>query len=121
MSDEKNDGRFKKGASGNLAGRKPEDKTYVRNLAREHTVPAIDALVKILTSSKNDMARLRSAEALLSRGWGNPEQVVENRTSLTEVIETAKRRIAAHSTPGTVVPFPAAATNDEEDEEGDAG
>ena len=39
---------------------------------------------------------------------------VENRTSLAEVVETAKRRTAcAKSTPGTVAPFPAVATDED--------
>ena len=69
------------------------------------------------------MARLRAAEALLARGWGQPVAHIETTSSLAEEIDKIKRRASAGvaAPPSVVVPFPAAATNDEEDGEGDAG
>ena len=105
--------QFRKGQSANPGGR-PKGHGNVRELARQHTEDALKALVAVVNDASNSMARVRAADILLCRGWGAPEQVIENKTSLADVIETAKRRMAANSTPGTVVPFPAA-TNDEED------
>jgi hypothetical protein len=105
--------QFKKGATANPGGR-PKGHAHVRELARQHTEESISALVAVVNDSENAMARVRAADILLCRGWGNPEQVVENRTSLAEVIETAKRRTAvANSTLGTVVPFPPSLTVDD--------
>jgi hypothetical protein len=119
MSEEKSDGKWKRGQSGNPAGRKPEDKNHVRNLAREHTEKSINTLVGILETSKNDMARLRSAEALLARGWGQPVAHIETTSSLAEEIDKIKRRSvagggSAEPTAAAVVPlFPASSACDE--------
>ena len=126
MSEEKSDGKWKRGQSGNPAGRKPEDKNHVRNLAREHTEKAVSTLVRILETSRNDMARLRTAEALLARGWGQPVAHIETTSSLAEEIDKIKRRSVAGAgsadlTPAAVVPlFPPIAPSDEEDKADDA-
>ena len=70
----------------------------------------------MVNDAGNAMARVRAADILLCRGWGAPEQVIENKTSLADVVETAKRRIAANAMPGTVVPFPATAVAHEEED-----
>ena len=80
----------------------------------QHTEDALKALVAVVNDASNSMARVRAADILLCRGWGAPEQVIENKTSLADVIETAKRRMAANATSGTVVPFPAATTDEDE-------
>ena len=98
-----------------LRGGRPKGHANVRELARQHTEKALKALVDVVNDAGNAMARVRAADILLCRGWGAPEQVFENKTSLADVIETAKRRIAAN-TPGTVVPFPATATAHEEED-----
>ena len=119
MSEQK-DTRFKKGQSGNPAGRKPEDKNHVRNLAREHTEKAVNTLVRILERSPNDMARLRAAEALLARGWGQPVAHIETTSSLAEEMDKIKQRIAAGASAtqaaAVVVPFPAATAADEKEQ-----
>ena len=105
--------QFRKGQSANPGGR-PKGHGNVRELARQHTEDALKALVAVVNDASNSMARVRAADILLCRGWGAPEQVIENKTSLADVIETAKRRMAANSTSGTVVPFPAATTDEDE-------
>ena len=73
---------FKKGQSGNPRGRKVEQwrkeakGVRVIELARQHTVPAVEALVKALRS-ESDGTRVAAAQALLDRGWGKPSQHVE--------------------------------------------
>ena len=116
MSEEKNGGQFRPGQSGNPAGRKPEDKNHVRDLAREHTEKAVNTLVRILETSKNDMARLRAAEALLARGWGQPVAHIETTSSLADELDKIKARVnrAAMTTASVVVPFPARTTDDED-------
>jgi len=50
----------------------------VRELAREHTVEAIDTLVSIATNTKCPAAaRVGAAVSILDRGWGKPAQQME--------------------------------------------
>jgi hypothetical protein len=68
---------FKPGRSGNPKGR-PKVPEEVRELARAHTVDAIEGLSKVLRAKKTPaMARIVAAEALLNRGWGKPRQELE--------------------------------------------
>jgi len=70
------DTRFKRGQSGNPAGRAKEN-PELKALAREHTADAIKTLVEIMRSSRTPaVARVSAANALLDRGWGKATQPV---------------------------------------------
>jgi hypothetical protein len=64
--------------------------TDIKALARVHTETALHTLAKIMTTSDAPAAaRVAAAQALLSRGWGQPEQAVEVKGEITsKVIRT---------------------------------
>ena len=62
-------GQFAPGQSGNPGGR-PKDKHHVAELARSHTLEAIDTLVELMREGKDERMRGTAAQALLDRGWG---------------------------------------------------
>src|SRR5690606_40472321 len=63
-----------KGVSGNPGGR-PREVGHVRELARQHTEEAIQALVAVMRDpDQPGRARVAAAEAPLDRGWGGPPQ-----------------------------------------------
>ena len=65
---------FKPGVSGNPGGR-PKVIGEVRDLAREHTVTAIDTLVSIMCNENAAAAaRITAAQAILDRSYGKPSQ-----------------------------------------------
>jgi hypothetical protein len=67
--------KFKPGQSGNPGGR-PKGFAEVRELARHHTVAAIEKLVAIMTTGQSEQAQLLAANSLLDRGWGKPTQAI---------------------------------------------
>jgi len=69
-------GRWKPGESGNPGGR-PAVAKEIRELARQYTDVAIEALRSIALSGKNESARVAAAQALLDRGYGKPKQGLE--------------------------------------------
>lgn len=68
---------FLPGRSGNPGGR-PKEAVHVREMARQCTAQAIETLKAITLRGKTDAARVRAAEVLLARGWGQPTQPVEH-------------------------------------------
>lgn len=65
---------FEPGKSGNPGGR-PKLDVRVKELAREYTEQAIQALVDALN---DDKTRVAAATALLDRAWGKPAQAITN-------------------------------------------
>lgn len=68
---------FQKGVCPNPGGR-PKVLAEVRELAREHTEDAMNALASIARAGKPDQARVAAAEALLNRAWGKPSQPLDD-------------------------------------------
>ena len=66
---------FLPGQSGNPGGR-PKGYVEVRELAREHTVEAIEKLVAVMRKGESEQAQILAANSLLDRGWGRPTQPI---------------------------------------------
>lgn len=66
---------FQPGQSGNPGGR-PKAIARVRDLAREYTEQALQALVQIATEGESEAARVSAATAILDRGYGKPTQPI---------------------------------------------
>ena len=73
-------GQFAPGSSGNPGGR-PKDEARVAELARSHTLEAINTLVELMRHGKDDRVRGTAAQALLDRGWGRPKVEVVSEAS----------------------------------------
>ena len=74
---------WKKGESGNPAGRTPDlEMRKTRKKAEEligpYGVEIIDTLVDVMRHSKSDKARVVAANALADRLWGKPTQRLEH-------------------------------------------
>lgn len=71
---------FKPGKSGNPGGRPklPPEIVELRALAREHTKPAVEAIIAVMKNKKAPAgARVTAAAEILDRGWGRAAQTVE--------------------------------------------
>lgn len=86
---------FKPGQSGNPGGM-PKGVREVRELARQHTATAMQALVEVCANKKAPpSARVSAASTLLDRGWGKPLQPVDINDSRPLAGVPAERLIAA--------------------------
>jgi hypothetical protein len=74
---------FTAGQSGNPGGR-PKAIREVQELARAHTVTAIEKLAEIAENGKSESAQIAAAVALLDRGWGRPAQTLHATHTLDE-------------------------------------
>lgn len=87
-------GRFQKGHSGNAGGR-PRDEHRVAELARSYTTEAIDTLVALMRSGKDERLRGTAAQALLDRGWGKPkvEVVTDEKQDYIAALRAVNERL----------------------------
>lgn len=92
---------FRPGQSGNPGGRPKENPLpngrTLRELAREHTVEAIETLIAIAEDKTAPAsARVSAAVAVLDRGYGKPAQTIAdedgNSLSWFDLLTNAQRR-----------------------------
>jgi hypothetical protein len=91
---------FKKGQSGNPSGRSPTvmaDGRTLTDVARDHTLKAVNCLVAMVEDEKAPhAAKVSAATALLDRGWGRPRQDlgvdIKSDASVAKMLEEARRR-----------------------------
>ena len=96
---------FVKGQSGNPGGRPAavlEDGRKVADVARGHTIEAIDTLAMIMRDDKQaGAARVSAASAILDRAWGRPKQdlgiEMKSDEATASLLEQARRRAAGAS------------------------
>jgi len=83
---------FAPGQSGNPGGR-PKDVGPIKELAKQHTQAAMDALVGAL-ADPSGRTRVAAAEAILDRGYGKPTQhhEVDAGDDLAKALDTAWKR-----------------------------
>ena len=87
-------GQFETGHSGNAGGR-PKDEHKVAELARSFTTEAIDTLVELMRSGKDERVRGTAAQALLDRGWGKPkvEVVTDEKQDYISALRAVNERL----------------------------
>ena len=69
-------GKFAPGVSGNPGG-VSEVRREMQELARLHSVEAIETAVRIMRTGKSETIRLMAISMILDRAWGKPRQSVE--------------------------------------------
>ena len=67
------------------------------DLARSYTTEAIDTLVALMRTGKDERVRGTAAQALLDRGWGKPKQelLTEESGGLLASLRVVSDRIKA--------------------------
>ncbi len=68
-------GRFLKGVSGNPGGR-PVEERAMKELARSHTVEAIEKIVALMRGAEDERVQFLAAQELLDRGHGRAAPAV---------------------------------------------
>lgn len=90
---------FKKGQSGNPAGRaKPSaEELDLRAAARLKAPEALITIIQLMTESQNDAVKLKAAEIVLDRGYGKATQTVEMnvKRSVNELSDAELHAIAS--------------------------
>ena len=69
---------WRRGQSGNPGGRPKRDRE-IRELAREYTEDALNALVHIAKHGQSEAARVSAATSVLAFGWGRPAMQITGR------------------------------------------
>ena len=89
---------WKPGRSGNPQGRpkETEDMRKARELAQQHSVRAVNRLVKLL-GSKNESVVIRAAEVILDRGLGKPVTMIDMLNSGASIQPEQEKRTADFS------------------------
>lgn len=89
-------GQYISGHSSNAGGR-PKDEYKVAELARSYKTEAIDTLVHLMRSGKDERVRGTAAQALLDRGWGKAkvEVVTEGKQDYVAALEAVNQRLKA--------------------------
>ena len=76
---------------------RPKDEHKVAELARSYTTEAIDTLVDLMRSGKDERVRGTAAQALLDRGWGKAkvEVVTEGKQDYIAALRAVQERLNA--------------------------
>ncbi|KWV43861.1 hypothetical protein AS026_19525 [Rhizobium altiplani] len=93
---------FKKGQSGNPAGRTPVHPD-VKEAFKALTFTARDTLFDVMVNGKNDASRVAAAVAALNRGWGAPTQAVEVDVTHKQDWSALLNALDAHTAAKTLV------------------
>ncbi len=67
----------------------------VAELARSYTTEALDTLVVLMRTAKDERVRRTAAQALLDRGWGKPkvEIVTEEKQDYIAALQAVNERL----------------------------
>ncbi|VWX52969.1 hypothetical protein [Novosphingobium sp. 9U] len=97
--------KWKPGESPNPGGRPKivlDDGRTLVQVAREHTLSAVETLVTLL-DAESEAVRATAATALLDRGWGRPRQdlgiELKSDEAAASMLEQARRRAMGVSVP----------------------
>ena len=76
-------------------------RTSLTNLARSYSTEAIETLVDLMRSARDDRVRGTAAQALLDRGFGKPKVEIQNtNTDFRDALEQVQKRLLERSHSG---------------------